>query len=42
MGGEVIEGTMMIGMRKGETGGTGGVIGIEMRSVEMGEVGETT
>jgi hypothetical protein len=42
MGGEVIGGTMMRGMRKGETGGTGGVIGIEMRSVEMGEVGETT
>jgi hypothetical protein len=40
IGGEVIGGTMMRGMRKGEAGGTGGVIGIEMRSIEMGELGE--
>jgi hypothetical protein len=42
MGGEVIGGTMMRGMRRRETGGIGGMIGIEMRSVEMGELGETT
>jgi hypothetical protein len=42
MGGEVIGGTMTRGMRRRETGGTGGMTGIEMRSVEMGGLGETT
>ena len=42
IGGEVIGGTMMRGMRKGEAGGIDGVTGIEMTSVGMGELGETT
>jgi hypothetical protein len=42
MGGEVIGGTMMGGMTRREKGGIGGMIGIEMRSAEMEELGETT
>ena len=42
IGGGVIGGTMMRGITKRETGGTGGVIGIEMGSVGMEELGETT
>jgi hypothetical protein len=41
MGGEAIGGTMVGGMRRWEKGGIGEMIGIEMRSAEMGELGET-
>jgi hypothetical protein len=38
----VIGGTMIGGMKRRGKEGIGGMIGIEMRSAEMGELGETT
>jgi hypothetical protein len=41
-GGEVIGEMTMRGTMRGETGGIGGMVGREMKFVEMGELGETT